>query len=329
MNLEKITITAIIFVLLSMFLLLIPSTISDSTDEFNPTYESSNTRSRAPEIDGVEPKNNNLDVPVDTWIIVVFTNDMQILPTQAAFSILPDAAGEFEWPTARTLVFKPKPNKLGSKTPYTVTIKTDAINQDGENLMANYTWSFTTGEDQNDNSGSNNNEEDWWKTWEPILTGGTIGGTAVAALVGFVSLRKKRSQLRKYISRLDDIYDKYRKDPYVCEHKLSQLKESLKVKFRRGDMVENHYLIMDKKIDDYLNTMRYRKTLTKPKIVKGPEKEIRKELEKSLQGEVKIVSIDEPGIENVETTAGEEMRSESKAYTEKSSKPPRPRIIKD
>lgn len=323
------TITTVIFILLTVFLILIPSAISNSTDENNITYESSNTRSRAPEIEGVEPKNNNLDVPVDTWIIVVFTNDMQVLPTQAAFSILPEAAGEFTWPTARTLVFKPKPNKFGSKTPYTVTITTDAINQDGENLEVNYTWSFTTGESQNTNSGSNNNEEDWWKTWEPILTGGTIGGTAVAALVGFVSLRKKRSQLRKYISRLDDIYDKYRKDPYVCEHKLSQLKESLKVKFRRGDMVENHYLIMDKKIDDYLNTMRYRKTLTKPKIVKGPEKEIQAELEKSLQGDVNIESLSKPGIENVESITGEEIHTEPKASPGKSPKPPRPRIIGD
>ncbi len=265
------------------------------------------------------------DVSVDkekTKIIITFQDRMMQKETENAFSIKPETPGSYKW-NDRNLTFSPNIN-LAPETTYVVEISKSAKNINGVNLVNNFSWSFRTAK----NTVKNNDNEDnggiyRWSFWEPIVTGLTIIGTVSFALFGIWKLRKRRSKLKDYITRLDDVYDKYRKDPYVCEHKLTQLKESLKIKFKSGEMEENHYLIMDKKIDDYLTNIRYRKKLTKPKIIGGPEGEIREELEKQLMG-------NDNGVD-IEPEQDKESDLESKAPPTKKSKKKKslPKIIPD
>jgi hypothetical protein len=283
-------------------------------------------------------------VSLDQEIIVFFNENMTEQATKSAFSISPPVENyEFEWHiTGLRFVPKDEDAKLEPKEVYTVTISTKARNEAGINLTEDYSWTFTT-EEKKESGGSGDDEGFLdWNVWEPIVTGLTVLGTVIFALYGVWRYRKRRLKLKDHITRLDEIYDKYRKDPYVCEHKLNQLKESLKIKFKSGEMEENHYLIMDKKIDDYLSNVRYRKTLTKPKIIGGPEGEIREELEKQL-------IVGEPDIDNeFNEPVRQKPHSNRESHREirrkpmddlenedlsekpsKSKKPPRPKIIPD
>jgi hypothetical protein len=234
-----------------------------------------NTRQSTPQVVGAEPYNNAVNVPVNTMIVVVFNDDMQESVTENAFSIEPAAAGDFIWLGTTTLIFKPDLH-FNEETKYTITISTSAKNFDDENLNANVSWSFKTGKNLgngNSNSGNDNSEEDWWKTWEPILTVLTIVGTLLIALFGIYSLRKKRGLLSRYIEKLDNTYKKYKWDPDTCIKKLIALKHSLKAKVSQGTVEEYHYIILDKRIDDYLEEVRMFKTSSKPKIVKILDKD--------------------------------------------------------
>ncbi len=263
--------------------------------------------------------------PIDVIIEVTFSEKMNQGVTEDAFSLIPEGGskveGKFGW-DLENLTFTPN-NPLNYGTKYTVTITANAENLAGIKLISQHKWSFTTVEKKK-NDNKKDDSQDWWKTWEPIVTVLTIIGTAVAALVGYWSLRKKRSKLREYIGKLDDVYNEHRKDPYVCEHKLNQLKEALKIKFRRGEMEENHYLILDKKIDDYLAQVRFRKTLTKPSIVADVEEEIQIELKK------KMIE-DKPSQEGElpESESEQKEQQKEKKQAKKPPKPPKPRIIPD
>jgi hypothetical protein len=287
----------------------------------------------APEVIDKDPKDKEVDVAIDIDIEVAFSEPMQAVITEEAFSVSPEnsdeiIAGEIDW-FGTTLIFTPT-SKLESGTTYHINISSDARDLIGNNLVKNYTWSFSTVAGEK-NKGKNDDSSFNWEVWEPIVTVITILGTAIVAFIGFYKLRLKRSQLRRYIGKLDELYEKFRKDPYVCEHKLNQLKESLKIKFRRGEMEENHYLIMDKKIDDYLSEVRYRKTLTKPKIVKGVEGEILQELEKTVDDK-KGIRMEPAGLDE----GGDQPRPERTDKPQKppkrqktSKRPPGPKIIPD
>lgn len=296
----KVTILIIFFIFLNLILILPYSTVA-AQDSKNPTVVFNS------------PKGEN--VKVDIVIEVTFSKRMQQLKTEQAFSVQPTVTGSFGW-NDRNLTFNPD-SALDPSTTYFVTISNETVDLDGNHLVS-FGWQFKTESGEKDKGST---EGDWWKTWEPIVTVLTIVGTAVVALVGYWSLRKKRSKLRTYIGKLDDVYNEHRKDPYLCEHKLSQLKEALKIKFRRGEMEENHYLILDKKIDDYLGDVRFRKTLSKPAIVKNVEKEIQSELKKKM--------VDNKDLGRAEERADKDLEKEKEAEGEKPKKPPKPKIIPD
>ena len=282
------------------------------------SFSASNTAaSRAPEILFASPKDRE-DVPLNAEIVITFNEDMRQAETEQAFSITPHIEGKISL-LDKTVTFTPHPNfEPGIR--YTYRISTSAQNLAGENLAEEQSWSFTTVTiNENDNQ-VDNKKDTWWDKWEPIITGGTIIATALGVLIGFYSLRRKRRKLGKYIQKLDNTYNEYRKDPHICEHKLNQLKEWLKIKVGRGKLDEYHYLILDKKIDDYLAEVRYRKTLAKPKVIAGVEKEIQEELKKKTNDQTQE-----------KTPERKEDRKEQPTpkAPPKPKKPPKPRIIAD
>ncbi len=268
------------------------------------------------------------DVPVDAVIEVTFNEKMSQEETEQGFIISPLVDdGEFTW-VDKNLTFKPN-SPLDYGTKYSITISTEVRNLVGESFTENYSWDFTTENDNVVDNGKDSDGEkknDWWEEWEPIITGGTIAGTGIAALIGYSRIRKKRSQLKRYIDRLDVVYSKYRHDPKICEMRLISLKDSLKKKVKQGEVDEYHYLILDKKIDDYLEEMKSKYSSSKPKIVKIIEDEKKpeekahsvKEIEDKIKKEMKKMKYKEE----------KELKSK-KVSNDSSKKPPGPKIIGD
>ena len=55
---------------------------------------------------------------------------------------------------------------------------------------------------------------------------------------------------------IEDTYDKYKNKPKTCEKELIKLRDSIKVDVKTGKIEENHFIILEKKLDDHLNEVR-------------------------------------------------------------------------
>ena len=261
----KITAMAIFLILLCSALLFFTfSAAANAESETMSTRQTSDTT--APTILDHSPKGT--DEPINTEISITFSEPMNKSEAEEAFSITPIALGTFRW-NGNSLIFKPN-DPLNSETQYFIRISTKAKDINGNPIVQEYTWSFKTKQEEKDKG---NGGSSWWDQWEPVVTVLTIVGTALVALVGVWGLRKKRSQLSRYIEKLDITYNKYRHDPRLCERKLLNLKDSLKKKVKQGEIEEYHYIILDKKIDDYRDEVKSKKTSGKPKIVKIMDRE--------------------------------------------------------
>jgi hypothetical protein len=201
------------------------------------------------------PTGSNVDV--NSEISISFSEPMQKDQTQDAFSITPYVGGTFRW-EGTTLKFIP--TKLESDTQYNVSISPDAENLDEVGLIGYQNWSFITEKAQVAE------EEGFdWNTWEPIITAVTILISVFVFLFGFLSIRKRRGRLRQYLEKIDDIFDKYKDNHQRCQQELITLRETIRKEVKDGKLDESHYLILDKKLDDYLLDMKALKDT-------GPEK---------------------------------------------------------
>ena len=224
------------------------------------------------------------DIPVNTTIQIAFSEKMDKTATEHAFSIIPNILenGTLDWLGDATLTFTPNA-PLAYGTIYNVTISTGAKNLMGNNLGEDVSWSFTTmnepvvdggdgdgGEDGIDKGGG---EEDpsGWGFWEPIITILTIIGTVFATLIGFYRLRRKQTKLRKFLDKIDSTFNSYKMNYQTCEKELITLKDIIKKEFQTGKIEDNHYLILDKKIDDYLSEMRLTKMEEDGAVLKAYE----------------------------------------------------------
>jgi len=82
------------------------------------------------------------DVLTTTSITINFSEPVVPSSAQGNFSISPSVAGGFTWPNASAMAFTPTA-PLAYLTKYTVTIN-DAMNLQGKNMTAKYSWNFTT-----------------------------------------------------------------------------------------------------------------------------------------------------------------------------------------
>jgi len=230
------------------------------------------------------------DILVNTTIQIAFSEKMEKTATEHAFSIIPNILenGTLDWLGDATLTFTPY-FPLAYGTIYNVTISTGAKNLMGNNLEEDVSWSFTTmnkpetdGGDGDGTDGDGNGGEDGidkgsgdehneWEYWEPIITILTIIGTVIAALIGFFRLRKKQTKLRKFLDRIDSTFNSYKMNYQTCEKELITLKDTIKKEFQAGKIEDNHYLILDKKIDDYLSDMRLTKMEEDGEVLKAYE----------------------------------------------------------
>ena len=107
-----------------------------SAIEFDPTLNPPIILEYLPNIDTV-------NVPITTNVEVSFNEPMSRSYTQSAFS-LDSVSGSFSWnPASTVLTFTPD-SDLTYDTLYTVILTTEALDQQGENMLTEYSWSFTT-----------------------------------------------------------------------------------------------------------------------------------------------------------------------------------------
>ncbi|UCE37744.1 MAG: Ig-like domain-containing protein [Thermoplasmata archaeon] len=189
------------------------------------------------------------DVPIDSIITITFSETMIMNVTQSAFSITPHVEGKFEWVEMAGITLKFKPDiPLSYDTEYTVTISTSAKDLANIDLETEFNQAFQTEKEAD----AVQDKESFWDVWEPIITGATVLASIIVFLIGFLSIRRKRGKLKKHIDRIEDTFNEYKKDPQACEQELIALREDIKVDVRKGKIEENHFLILDKRIDDYL-----------------------------------------------------------------------------
>ena len=94
-----------------------------------------------------DPDITNSDVSRFDQIAVYFTNAMNRVPTQSAFSMTPSVDGTYEWDADReTMFFKPG-EPLDSETLYTIRIATTAEDIRGLNLQNEFLVRFKTDAD--------------------------------------------------------------------------------------------------------------------------------------------------------------------------------------
>lgn len=90
------------------------------------------------------PDSNAHDVAVNAKVQVTFTEAMNKVSVQNAFSINSSVSGLFTWsPDGAIMTFTPN-SPLAYGTSYTVTISSGAMNLKGQNMPSAYSWGFTT-----------------------------------------------------------------------------------------------------------------------------------------------------------------------------------------
>jgi hypothetical protein len=97
---------------------------------------------RAPHVTALWPPAFESDVPVESDVHVVFSEEMDQATTESAFSIEPPAGGQFAWESGQTLVFSPTED-LEYATVYSVTMGSGAQDLAGKALVSE-TWIFET-----------------------------------------------------------------------------------------------------------------------------------------------------------------------------------------
>jgi N-acetylneuraminic acid mutarotase len=102
---------------------------------------------RIPEVLSTSPENGAEEVSLSASITIAFSEPMDRISTEGAFSISPGIPTTFKWEdTNKTLIVIPK-EKMNLSTRYNVTIGTSAMSQMGMNMIRPYSFTFTTTRD--------------------------------------------------------------------------------------------------------------------------------------------------------------------------------------
>jgi len=97
-----------------------------------------------PIVASVSPTAEAVDVPLNSQVVVTFSEPMDETAAKDAFSVIPPVAGKFSWSNQSTVLTFTPDTGLVSSTEYTVTIATQAKDFAGNILTGAFSWRFTT-----------------------------------------------------------------------------------------------------------------------------------------------------------------------------------------
>jgi hypothetical protein len=101
--------------------------------------------STPPVVVSTHPANGAFGVPTNTQIRIAFSEAMDTMSVQAAFSVAPVTAGRFDWASDSMMYWKPD-TLLGTQTSYTFNVDTTATDVVGNRLQPAGPFQFFTGD---------------------------------------------------------------------------------------------------------------------------------------------------------------------------------------
>ncbi len=93
-------------------------------------------------------------------------------------------------------------------------------------------------------------------TWGIILEAFALGGSVLIATFAAVKFRMRKTKLKGYIKRIKEIEKTHKDDVHARETTLLELRAELTKLYADGKIEDNHYLIIEKKIDDGISRAR-------------------------------------------------------------------------
>ena len=181
-----------------------------------------------------------------------------------------------------------------------------ALVSDGE-LNTTSTWNVTVKESADKGETFIGFSYDWWGLFLAVVSG-IIAFSLF--LFGFITMRKKKGKLKEYMHKIEQIKDK-EKTPKDKEIELLALKKQIKKEFSSGLISENHYIILERELDDALGEAR--KTIVEHKVIM-PEK-LKEDVDEILEDGV--VTKEEYKIAAKKIMASEELTDEEKTKLNK------------
>jgi hypothetical protein len=126
-----------------------------------------------------------------------------------------------------------------------------AIVTDGE-LNTSTTWNVTVEEVEDASEELLGYSYDFWGLVFAIISG---AAAIIVFVFGVIRLRKKKGKLQEYMEKIEEITesDKRAKEK---ENELLALKTQIKKEFTKELITENHYLILERELDNALGTTR-------------------------------------------------------------------------
>lgn len=80
----------------------------------------------------------------------------------------------------------------------------------------------------------------------------------VLAVSGFsLATKKKQKYLKKYLHEIDDVYSSYKWKTKRCEAELYRLQDQIEDQLKEGAIDENTYHLLEKRIEKYLDEIKY------------------------------------------------------------------------
>jgi hypothetical protein len=150
------------------------------------------------------------------------------------------------------LTFTPT-DKLDTGTRFTVGIS--GVEDLAGNHMLDYNFTFTTiGSGDKQNNAKSGEESFLERYWEPV----TVAGAAIISIVGWLMLRRQKANVRRYLDEIDRKVNELHHDLERLDNELAKLREEITNYYRKGKLDENQFLLIEKKLDDSLRTIRER-----------------------------------------------------------------------
>ena len=166
---------------------------------------------------------------------------------------------------------------------------------------ADFKWNVTVVDVQEGYAGLS------WDEWGILIESLVVVFTAIFAVIGIVKVRKKMNKLKDYMKQIEDINesDKRSRDK---EKELLELKKKIKNEFSTGLISENHYIILERMVDDALGGTR--KTIVEKKVSMPDElkEDVGSVLEDGIVTEEEYYSVVEKITKSDELTEDEKQR---------------------
>ena len=133
---------------------------------------------------------------------------------------------------------------------------------------------------------------DFWQFMQVVLV-------IVGALIAWWLTTRKRNRVAKLLDKVERVHVEASRNPHATERELLGFKNVIAAELKKGKIDESSYLILDKRIDDYIRNVRER--IIEEKFSTLPS---------SLKNELKIM-IDDGKVTEGEVYAFEKVLSSS------------------